>query len=106
MTAGTIVRSKAGHDKGLLFMVIAAQEPYVLLADGRSRKIEKPKRKKIKHAVTVGYEELAGAEDGPPIRLASGRELTNKELRSVLGRFAASVQRAANGEGSICQEKI
>ena len=98
MTAGTIVRSRAGHDKGLLFMVIAEETPYVILADGRSRKIETPKRKKIKHAVAVGYEELAG--DGPPAKLASnGRELTNKELRSVLGRFAASEQRTASGEG-------
>lgn len=41
--------SLAGHDKGEYFIVIDAEEEYVLLADGRCRTAEKPKRKKKKH---------------------------------------------------------
>ncbi|MCL2083940.1 MAG: KOW domain-containing RNA-binding protein [Oscillospiraceae bacterium] len=86
MTAGTIVRSAAGHDKGSVFMVLAVEEPYVLLADGRSRMIEKPKRKKAKHAVRVGFEGSAVSA-----------ELTNRQLRGILRRFASSAQPGERG---------
>ena len=44
----SLIVSKAGRDKGQLFYVIDADEQYVYLADGKSRKLEKPKRKKRK----------------------------------------------------------
>ena len=44
----SLIVSKAGRDKGQLFFVIDADEQYVYLADGKSRKLEKPKRKKRK----------------------------------------------------------
>ena len=40
----SLVVSKAGRDQGQLFYVIDADEQYVYLADGKSRKLEKPKR--------------------------------------------------------------
>ena len=45
----SLVVSKAGRDQGQLFYVIDADEQYVYLADGKSRRLEKPKRKKRKH---------------------------------------------------------
>ena len=41
-----IVRSNAGRDKGKLFFVLAVEGEYRLLAEGKSRKVEAPKRKK------------------------------------------------------------
>ena len=38
----SLIVSKAGRDKGQLFYVIDADEQYVYLADGKSRKLEKP----------------------------------------------------------------
>ena len=46
---GQIVYSKSGHDKTLPFIVTAVDGEYLYLADGKSRKLEKPKKKKIKH---------------------------------------------------------
>lgn len=46
---GQFVYSKSGHDKGDLLMVVAVEGDYVLLADGKRRKLAKPKRKKIIH---------------------------------------------------------
>ena len=47
---GSIVTAKAGRDKGRSFAIVAAVDSeYVLLADGCTRKIEKPKKKKRKH---------------------------------------------------------
>ena len=37
-----IVRSDAGRDKGKLFVVLAVEGEYLLLADGKSRKLESP----------------------------------------------------------------
>jgi ribosomal protein L14E/L6E/L27E len=49
LTKGQVVYSKSGHDKGLAFIIVDVQEGYVILADGKLRKLEHPKRKKIKH---------------------------------------------------------
>ena len=52
MTAGRIgefARSKAGHDKEEIFVIFNIEGEYVYLVDGKSRSIEKPKKKKWKH---------------------------------------------------------
>ena len=41
-----IVMSLSGRDKEQLFYVLELQDEYVLYADGKSRRIEHPKRKK------------------------------------------------------------
>ena len=46
---GQLVRSKAGRDKGIDFVVVKSHNGYVYVADGRMRKLENPKKKKIKH---------------------------------------------------------
>ena len=46
---GQLVRSKAGRDNGVDFVVVKSDNGYVYVADGRMRKLENPKKKKIKH---------------------------------------------------------
>ena len=46
---GQAVFSKAGHDKGRWFAVVGVEENFALIADGKSRKLDKPKRKKLMH---------------------------------------------------------
>ncbi|MEI6603069.1 MAG: KOW domain-containing RNA-binding protein [Clostridia bacterium] len=47
---GRLVKSKAGRDKGRLFLILQIiDEHYVFIADGDLRKIETPKKKKMKH---------------------------------------------------------
>lgn len=49
---GQIVHSKAGRDKNRYFIVVGViDDDYVLVADGQLRKIDSPKKKKIKHLV-------------------------------------------------------
>jgi len=55
LTKGQVVYSKSGHDKGLPFIVLDLQEDYVFLADGKLRKLEHPKRKKIKHVQITNF---------------------------------------------------
>lgn len=47
---GQFVKSKAGRDKGNVLIVFGiVDEQYVLVVDGDLRKLEKPKKKKVKH---------------------------------------------------------
>ena len=47
---GQLVRSIAGHDIGEYFLVYQIiDDNFVLILNGKTRKLEKPKLKKIKH---------------------------------------------------------
>lgn len=47
---GQLVKSKAGRDKDRLFIIIGiTDDQYVTIVDGNLRRVEKPKRKKIRH---------------------------------------------------------
>ena len=82
-----IVRSGAGRDKGKLFVVLAVEGEYLLLADGKSRKVETPKRKKRRHVLFVSAEETRLAE-----KIKSEEKITNSELRRTLAGFREAVQ--------------
>ncbi len=59
---GQVVSSKSGRDKDKIFIVIdILDDKYVLIADGDLRKVEKPKKKKVKHLQkhTMIYSEIA-----------------------------------------------
>ena len=50
MKEGCIVKSLKGHDTGSIYVVLSEiNESFVLLADGRYRKLENPKQKRVKH---------------------------------------------------------
>jgi len=47
---GVVAVSKAGRDAGKYFIILEVQDDqHVLIADGELRKVNKPKRKKLKH---------------------------------------------------------
>ena len=47
---GSVVVSLAGHDAGLLLVIVAGiDDRYVLVADGKRRKLISPKKKKMQH---------------------------------------------------------
>ena len=52
-----IVRSDAGRDRGKIFIVLAVEGEYLLLADGKGRKVESPKRKKRRHVLFVAADD-------------------------------------------------
>jgi len=41
--------SRAGHDRNEIYVIINSDEEYVYLADGKSKTVDKPKKKKKKH---------------------------------------------------------
>ena len=74
-----IVKSTAGRDEGDLFFVLDIQEEFLLLADGKRRRVENPKRKKCKHVAFVGESHSVVAE-----KIRSSEKITNSELRKAI----------------------
>ena len=74
-----VVVSTQGRDAGKLFYVIGSDDAFLLLANGKDRSLEKPKRKKRKHARKVLRSETRVAE-----KLRSGDKVLNSELRRDL----------------------
>ncbi len=52
---GRVVYSKCGRDKGLVFVIIKAEGEYIYLVDGNVRKLDKPKKKKMRHVQITNY---------------------------------------------------
>ena len=78
-----VVVSIAGRDAGQWFYVIAEDPIYLLLANGKGRTLDKPKRKKRKHVQKVLRSETRVAE-----KIRSGNKVLNSELRRDLAFLA------------------
>ena len=81
---GDIIRSLNGRDKGKALFVLEVEGEYVILVDGKSRRIEHPKRKKEKHCMFLAREESRIAE-----KLRGGEKVGNSEVRRALAAFTA-----------------
>ena len=76
---GMLAKSKAGHDKGKVYVIYAIDETYVYLVDGKIRGIDKPKRKKRKHVqVICEKHNMTGIDDVGIKRIL---KLFDKEMR-------------------------
>ena len=53
---GMLVRSKAGHDTGKVYIIVESTNAYALVADGRIRTLANPKKKKFKHLQIINRE--------------------------------------------------
>ena len=74
-----IVKSVAGRDAGSLFFVLATEGDFLLLADGKTRPVERPKRKRRKHAALLRRDGGAVSQ-----RIRSSEKVTNSELRKAI----------------------
>ena len=82
-----IVKSIAGRDAGSLFFVLATEGDFLLLADGRRRRVESPKRKRRKHVALVGESHSLVAE-----KIRSSEKITNSELRKAIAALSGGDQ--------------
>lgn len=82
---GQIVYSKAGRDKGNMFLVVDIEEPYVYLVDGKLRRLENPKKKKMLHIQQTHY-----VDEVIQAALIEETRLTNADIRKSLDHFVES----------------
>jgi len=81
-----VVISLNGRDGGKRFLVVGTEDEYSLLADGKGRRLEKPKRKKNKHLKLEDKAKGRIAE-----KFQAGEKVTNNELRRALAEYAATM---------------
>lgn len=54
-TVGQIVRAKAGRDKNGFFIIKELDGKYAYIVNGKSRKVDCPKKKKLIHLAPTGF---------------------------------------------------
>lgn len=80
ITVGQIVISAAGRDKGHAYVVIGKlAPPFVLVADGRDRKVTGPKKKNIRH-ITI----LCSIAQAVADKMESGAKVSDEDIRQAL----------------------
>ncbi len=71
---GSIVKALAGRDKDGFFVVLNKEGDFALIADGKRRSLENPKRKKLKHLYATKT-------------VIEGSIKTNPQIRRILKEF-------------------
>lgn len=79
---GQVVYSKSGHDQGDVQMIIAIDGDFLLLADGKRRKLEKPKRKKKMHVQPTFY-----VENEVAAKLQEGAYVLDADIKKALKKY-------------------
>lgn len=80
---GRIVLSTAGRDCGMHFIIVGIEdENHLLLADGRLRMVEKPKKKKLRHVRVLDVQPCELHD-----KLLCGTPVLNAELRRTLAAY-------------------
>ena len=75
---GMIVRSAAGHDRGNFLVITAVEGDFAFVADGKERKLQKPKKKRLKHLKLTNT-------------VIDTDNLTDKGLRKIISAFPATL---------------
>ncbi len=91
---GAVCTSRAGHDRGRAFIVVGiVDENHVLVCDGETRKLSRPKKKKLMH---LRFEPQKAAKIAENI--ASGQKILDADIRKALQLIGYSTD---SGDGSL-----
>lgn len=83
---GQYVRSRAGRDKNHIFVVLEIiNDEYVYVVDGDVRRLESPKKKKLKHL--NGYNQISVVVRE---KTKDDKKLTNLMIRKEIEKFDLS----------------
>lgn len=72
---GNIVGCSHGKEKNRLMVIICIKEDFVYICDGKRRKIQNPKKKRIKHIFETNH------------NLDIQQANTDKKIRRILSEF-------------------
>ena len=83
---GQIVQSLQGRDQGRFFIVIdVLDDQYALLVDGSLRRLDKPKKKKIKH-----FKVSNQISEDIKNRVETAKKLSNALIRKEIARLTGN----------------
>lgn len=82
---GLLASSIAGHDKGKIYVIIKEEEDCFWLADGKTRTITYPKKKKHKHVQLIKEDQVRRVLT----ILREEERLSDLEIKRVLKEYEA-----------------
>lgn len=92
---GQVVKSTAGRDKGFHMIIYGIiDDKYVMLVDGYHRKVENPKKKKLKHLYLTPNVASRFVEN-----IQTGKVPTNEEVREYLDELVGPDKYLPHKEG-------
>jgi len=83
ITYGQVVISKAGRDQGSYYITVDMDETYAYLADGRNRRLDHLKKKKLKHIQPTNL-----VIEVIRTKIKNHLKLTNLDIRQALVEFS------------------
>lgn len=78
---GKFAKSKAGHDKDQIYVILKEDAEYVYLVDGKIKTINKPKKKRKKHIQIILKE-----DENVSRKINENKVLTNEEIKVAIKR--------------------
>ena len=79
---GMFAVSKAGHDKGKLYIIIEEENEYVYLADGRLKPVEAPKKKKKRHIQII-----KATDETIAIYIEEKKQISNEVVKRAVKEY-------------------
>ena len=76
---GCFATSIAGHDHNNIYVIIDADDEYVYLVDGKIRKVNNPKKKKLKHVRLIKR-----TDDTITGRINNNVALSNEDIKYAI----------------------
>ena len=91
---GMFAISKAGHDKGKMYLIVKEEEDFYYLADGGSRSAQAPKKKRKKHLQLI----KTGRDEKLLEKLKKNQTIYNEEIRfAIKTRMSEEVTHVKSG---------
>lgn len=84
---GYFAKSKAGHDHGKTYLIIegtqeTGKEDFVMVADGVTKTLSKPKKKRTKHLqIILKYDEEIFD------KMTNGQEIKDEDIKAAIGNY-------------------
>ena len=79
---GMLAMSKAGHDKGTIYVIIREEDEYVYVADGRIRTADRCKKKNKKHIQLIKIND----------RCTDIPSMTNERIKYIIKQYCRDIK--------------
>lgn len=76
---GKFAKSKAGHDKDTIYIIIKEDTEYVYLVDGKYKTIDRPKKKRKKHIQPILKDDEQITQ-----KLKNSHVITNEDIKKAI----------------------
>lgn len=94
---GMYAISKAGHDKGKLYIIIKEETEYVYLSDGRLKPVDAPKKKKKKHIQIIRK-----VDEQIHLSIEENKQFSNEEIKRAIKEYGHRLSQEGKNVKSRC----